>query len=57
MKLELNANEAQVLGNLIDLAVKSVGLQAAEAGIHFSKMLKTAADAEAAAPVADADDA
>lgn len=49
MQIELKTmNEAQVLMSLIDLAVKSGGLQAAEAGVHFSKILKAAMDAEAA---------
>lgn len=49
MQIELKTmNEAQVLMSLIDLAVKGGGLQVAEAGVHFSKILKTAMDAEAA---------
>lgn len=48
MKIELNANESQVLLNLIDIAVKSVGIQAAEAGLHFTKIIKTASEAESA---------
>ena len=46
MKIELTKEEAQVLVNLIDVAVKSAGLQAAEAGVHFSKMIQAAAKAE-----------
>jgi hypothetical protein len=43
MKLEFSNEEAQVLINLIDIAVKSVGLQAAESGVHFVKKLQDAA--------------
>ncbi len=50
MQIELNKNEAQVLLNLIDLAVKAAGLQAAEAGLHFQKMLNAAMARE---PVAE----
>ena len=50
MQIELNKNEAQVLLNLIDLAVKAAGLQAAEAGLHFQKMLNAAMASE---PVAE----
>lgn len=38
-ELKLNAEEAQVLLNLVDIAVKAAGLQAAEAGVHFGKKL------------------
>ena len=48
MQITLTIQEAQALTNLIDAAVKSAGLQAAEAGFHFAKMIKEAADAEAA---------
>lgn len=34
--------EVQVLYNLIDLAVKTAGLQAAESGLYFSKLLDNA---------------
>jgi len=58
MQIELNQNEAQVLLNLIDIAVKSAGLQAAEAGLHFQKMLSAALSADIkaneTAPVAEA---
>jgi hypothetical protein len=46
MKIELDANEAQVLVNLIDVAVKAAGLQAAEAGLHFKKKIDAAASAD-----------
>ena len=48
MQITLTTLEAQSLNSLIDAAVKAVGLPAAEAGIHFSKMIKQAADAELA---------
>lgn len=47
MNIELNDNEAQVLINLIDVAVKAAGLQAAEAGLHFKNMIEDAAKAPA----------
>ena len=46
MTIELNNEEAQVLMNLIDIAVKSAGLPAAEAALHFSKKIKDAAEAK-----------
>ncbi len=46
MKLDLTKEEAQVLINLINVAVKAAGLEAAEAGVHFSKMIQAAAKAE-----------
>jgi hypothetical protein len=45
IKLELTAEEAQVLTNMIDVAVKAAGLQAAEAGVHFVKKIKEAQEA------------
>ena len=55
MKIELTKEEAQVLVNMIDIAVKSAGLQAADAGVHFSKLIQAAAKAEdePAEPVAE----
>ena len=44
--IELTKEEAQVLVNMIDVAVKAAGLQAAEAGAHFAKKIKAAQDAE-----------
>ncbi len=38
-ELKLNKEEAQVLLNLVDIAVKAIGLQGAEAGVHFGKKL------------------
>ena len=48
MQITLTTLEAQSLNSLIDAAVKAVGLPAAEAAVHFSKMIKQAADAELA---------
>ena len=48
MTIELTNEEAQVLLNLIDIAVKAAGLPAAEAAVHFSKKIKDAADAKPA---------
>ena len=42
MKIEFNKEEAQVLINLLDIAVKQSGLQAAEAAVHFAKKLSEA---------------
>lgn len=55
MKIELTKEEAQVLVNLINVAVKAAGLEAAEAGVHFSRMIQAAAKAEdkPAEPVAE----
>ena len=39
MQINLNEQQANVLVNLIDLAVKSAGLQAAEAGVFFTKLI------------------
>jgi ribosomal protein L12E/L44/L45/RPP1/RPP2 len=54
MKIELNEQEATVLLNLINIAVKATGIDAAEAGLHFKRMIEAAANAPApaAAPVA-----
>lgn len=46
MNIELNNDEANVLINLIDVAVKAAGLQAAEAGLHFKRKIEDAAKAE-----------
>jgi hypothetical protein len=54
IKIELTAEEAQVLTNMIDVAVKAAGLQAAEAGVHFVKKIKEAQEAaKAPAPPAE----
>jgi len=53
MNLSLTTEEAQVLTNLLDVATKASGLQGAEAAVHFAKMIKNAADAEAAAKPTD----
>lgn len=46
MQINLNEQQANVLVNLIDLAVKSAGLQAAEAGIFFTKLIHDAIESE-----------
>ena len=51
MNIELNDEEAKVLVNLLDVAVKSVGLQGAESAMHFVKKID-AAIKDAQAPVA-----
>jgi hypothetical protein len=51
LKIELNNDEANVLINLIDVAVKAAGLQAAEAGLHFRKKIEDAAKEPAVDPV------
>lgn len=52
MIIELNENEAQALTGLIDIAIKSGGLQVAEAGVALA--IKIAAAAKAAAQPAPA---
>lgn len=42
MQIELDDNEAQVLLNLIDIAVKAAGIAAAEAALHFAKKIEAA---------------
>lgn len=51
MKIELTTNEANVLINMLDVAVKAAGLQAAEAGLHFRKKIEDAAKEKAAPAV------
>jgi hypothetical protein len=53
MTIDLNNEEAQVLLNLIDVALKSAGLPAAEAALHFSKKIKDAAEAKNVEPTND----
>lgn len=43
MQIELSNEEANVLVNLLDVAVKSAGLQAAESALHFVNKIKEAA--------------
>jgi len=50
MHIELNNDEANVLINLIDVAVKAAGLQAAEAALHFKRKIEEAG--KPAAPAA-----
>ena len=47
MQIELTEEEARVLRNLIDVAVKAAGLDAAEAALHFVRKLTEAAAAKA----------
>jgi hypothetical protein len=56
MKLELNTNEAQVLLNLIDVAVKAVGLQAAESALHFKEKIEAASVVPAPSVMEDGSD-
>lgn len=44
MVIELSNEEAQVLVNLIDIALKSAGLPAADAAVHFTKKIKEASE-------------
>ena len=50
MKIELNAEEGQVLVNLLNVAVKAVGLEGAESALFFVKKLNAAAEADKAPP-------
>lgn len=43
MNIELNENEANVLTGLIDIAIKSGGLQVAEAGVALAIKIANAA--------------
>lgn len=49
MTIELTNEEAQVLVNLIDIALKSAGLPAADAAVHFTKKIKDASETKPAA--------
>ena len=40
--IELTKEEAQVLMNLINIAVKTVGLEGAESGVFFAKKINEA---------------
>ena len=42
MQIELNDNEAQVLVNLLNVAVKAAGIEAAESALFFVKKIKDA---------------
>jgi hypothetical protein len=46
MKIELDNDEARVLLEMINVAVKASGLDGAEAGLHFRKKIQEAAKAE-----------
>lgn len=57
VKIELTEQEANVLLQMIDVAVKALGLNGAEAGVVLAKKLKDAGEAAskpAAEPQADA---
>ena len=54
MNIELNDDEAKVLVNLLNVAVKARGLEAAESALHFVGKIQTAATAEANAQAAPA---
>ena len=42
MKIELTTEEADVLEKLLNVAVKAVGLEAAEAALHFQRKIAAA---------------
>jgi len=46
MQITMTSNEAQVLLNFIDVAVKSLGLVSAEPALHFQKMLVAGINAD-----------
>ncbi len=48
IKVEFTKEEAQVLVNLIDIACKAAGMQAAEACVHLTKKIQAAAEVAAA---------
>jgi hypothetical protein len=50
MKIELNDDEARVFLEMVNIAVKAAGLDAAEAALHFKRKID-AAKAEENAPV------
>ena len=52
MTIQLTEEESRVLINLLDVSVKSVGLQAAESALHFVRKINEAANA-AKAPAAE----
>lgn len=47
MLLPLNNEEAQVLLNFVDIALKSIGLQGAQAALLFQQKIQMAQKAEA----------
>jgi len=49
MQITMTSNEAQVLLNFIDVAVKSLGLVSAEPALHFQKMLVAGINADTGA--------
>ena len=42
MKIELSEEEAKVLINLLNVAVKAVGIEAAESALHFVRKIDAA---------------
>jgi hypothetical protein len=46
MILDLTNEEATVLMNFINIAVKAVGMDAAESALHFKRKIEAAAKAE-----------
>jgi polyhydroxyalkanoate synthesis regulator phasin len=46
MTIEITKEQAQVLINLIDVAVKAGGIQAARAGVFFTDLVSAAAAKE-----------
>jgi len=46
MKIDLTLEQANVLLNLIDIAVRADGLRSASNGLFFSKLLQDAAKAD-----------
>jgi hypothetical protein len=53
--IDLTEDEARVLLNMLNIALKAAGLDAAEAGIHFKKKID-AAFAPPTAPPVDAEE-
>lgn len=51
MQIQLDANQAQVLVNLLDIAVKSAGLSAAESVVFFTKTIQDASRVEQEAAI------
>lgn len=50
VKLELNEQQAGALLQLIDLAIKAGGLNVAEAGVFFTKLIQPQLQPEGEAP-------
>ncbi len=54
--IDLNEEEARVMLNMLNIAVKATGLDAAEAGLHFKKKIDAAFAPIPAPPVETADE-